>query len=265
MFESSFILPSFDTISEKDINLDEYQDIAYRSLMFKVLEDSVVERYEDKYMINGLVHYVTKYLTEKIIIPAPEHINSQSHIIRFIYHNDEMDDNTYLIRLSLSVDTFIDIASHFIINNLLLCGIFTELWEPPNLLIFEELGDKSEDIILIARSNIDTIQDPDVYDRLYENHRNSVIEETFKEDKNHEIIILDDESIDENEDNKECHLCYSNSKFICSKCNYPICELCMEHIKKTTGLCPCCRTYPIELIKINKVLSDKNELTEGTK
>lgn len=265
MFESSFILPSFDNISGKVINLDEYQEIAYRSLLFKVLEDSVVERYEDKYIINGLVHYVTKYLTKKIVVPAPERIHSQSHIIKLVYHDNDLGDNVYLVRLSLNIDTFVDIISYYIISNLSSCGIFTELWEPPNHLMFEELGDEADDIILIVRRDVNTIQDTDIYDRLYEDHRNSVIEETFKEDKNHEIIILDNESIDENEDNKECHLCYSNSKFICSKCNYPLCELCVEHIKKTTGLCPCCRTYPIELIKINKVLQDKNELTEDTK
>lgn len=262
-FTSSFILPTFDTLSGENIILDDFQENAYRQLMFNVLESDIVRMYEDRYVINGLVHYVSKYLTNKCIIINP--LNNSSHIIRLIYANPDME-NTYLVRIAFNLDTFIDVLSYFISSNLSTSGVFTELWEPLNELMFKVLGDPFNDAFFFVRNNNNNHENLDIYDRLYEEHRNSVIEETFKEDKNHNVTVMSEEKmVDENDENKECHLCYSESKYVCSKCSYPLCQSCVDHVKRSTGECPCCRCYPLKLIKINKILLDRNEPTEGTK
>lgn len=64
--------------------------------------------------------------------------------------------------------------------------------------------------------------------------------------------LINEKIIDRNSENTECKLCYEHSNYLCTICGYPICNKCMEHLKTSTGKCPCCQTYPLSLNNISE-------------
>jgi Tat protein secretion system quality control protein TatD with DNase activity len=88
-----------------------------------------------------------------------------------------------------------------------------------------------------------------LHDPKFDEDREEVIEKTFGCTHEHDVMI--EGTVGKNSYNSECHLCYEEAMYQCSKCEYPICDECMKTLKKSTGKCPCCQTYPLILKTIS--------------
>lgn len=251
--ESSFNLPTIEDIRtyNNEHHLYQFQEHC---------RDTVLERFRTAATISDI-----PLVTDIVTYLALTWIHRQPRRSLIIIRYNTTEDRPY--RISRDENTFYDVAMTFIIMNIQTYGIFTELWEQIPYDLFRNIGNQDDDfadeIVIVSEEDIEQMQ----LDSLYDENRDKIISDLYDEhdDKPQPITIIS-EQIDINDDIKSCELCYDDAEYVCSKCHYPICDSCKEHLRKSTGKCPCCQNYPLELCKINKVLLDKNnESTERTK
>ena len=246
----SFSLPAYETLlaENENLHLNNLQRDLSDKLFDKIVDSELLDSCQDKDQSREIVRNVSTYLTNSCTLKHPRR-NAFAFRIYFVDSN-----GTPSILTAGDESAFLTLAIFFVLLNLPSYGIFTELWETlsPDI-IHTFAGDAAlifsagEDGDMLGQFDEDT-----QLDVLYDDHRNKIIEEKYGETKNHTITILDAPPVELTDENKECELCYDNSEFICSKCNYPMCSACLEHIKKSTGECPCCRDYPLTLVKIKR-------------
>ena len=219
---------------------EEILDIIYKSL------ENIINELDTE---DGYLSFITYFIIKYYINLFTR--NNNSYIVVY----SRVGNHTFY-RIT-NKDTLIQILTDHITFNIRQYGIFTEYWSPiePNLILYTEPVD---DTILVEIANDDTNTDVDyeAVDRLFESNRQDVVNKTFSCDKNHNINISDS-IVERNENNNECKLCYDTSKYICTKCNYSICESCMDKLKHSTGKCPCCQLYPLELSVIKDIIENK--------
>lgn len=249
----TFKLPPLDELRKASFDLSPRQTEMYDYIYDKVIHADFISSI-DPDVAPELVQLVIRYLLN-VTMPRRELI---------LFHYVDPETSHEFIRASMNPYTFHELVLCFFLCNLPVFGIFTELWEPMPTYMFLSIGDTSD--VYLHRGTEDLYSDyaDGQLDRLYDEQRDKVIESTYAEDKNNTVIIQSDATVPLTDDIKDCRICCEEdtAEYVCSKCNYPICPSCLEHIRKSTGLCPCCRNAPLELIAINKVLHLKNESTE---
>lgn len=248
MFISSFLIPPYERISSRSYTFDKYKTECYRTLLFSILSDDRIKTLDiniDKKNMNTFLYNISRYITYISV-----HSNSRNEHIIHITHIDIFNDSYKCI--TKHIDTFVKIYKNFIFTNLYSNSIHTELWTSPN--IHEIRFNLHHEDIIIPFIIINNIAD--VLEETFNSHLQETINNIYNENNNHEIVYL--QSTHESKENVDCLLCYNNASYVCSKCQYPLCDECISHIKHSTGNCPCCRDYVLKL-KLIKILNDSNE------
>lgn len=252
---SSFALPNIDILRAATYDFNTHRKAIRQKLIRRINNDPVSSMYTDDSLFNELIPHVASYLTQKCVINHPR--STDEYLIQIVYpvnNRNILSDDYVMVRLSDDINTFIQIMSRFCIINLLSNGLNTESWQPIDDILFRYLGNSHDQYRAIPLHRSHEIGD--IIDQLFDEDRNEVINQTYSTTQHHEIELTN-ESAEMNDDIKECHLCYDNAQFICYKCAYPMCKSCLEHLQKSTGICPCCRSTPLKLKSINGALSQK--------
>lgn len=238
-----FPLPNYSNLSTLEYSFSRFQQNIINRILSKINEIFSHISSADGIEIRSVALYVTKYFVNLFTR------NDSSVITIYCY----TDDGYIYYKITENVNSLIESLCNFISINLSQYGIFTRYWDPLNMTLVLSSVDEN-DIVLCARSDENVMDD--IIDRTFEANREEVIEKTFECTHEHNIIIGG--TVDRNNYNSECHLCYEEAMYQCSKCEYPICDKCMKILKKSTGKCPCCQAYPLLL---NAILL-KDEVNE---
>ena len=233
-----FPLPNYSNLSTLEYSFSDFQQNIIDKILSKINETFSHISFVDGMAIRSAALYVTKYLINFFTQ------NNTNIITIYCYTDDEF----IYYKITENINALIESLCNFISINLSQYGIFTTYWDPLSIDLVLSFLDES-DIVLYARSNENVVGD--LIDRTFETNREEVIEKTFGCTHDHNIIIIDG-TVNKNDDNSECHLCYKEAVYQCSKCEYPICDKCMQTLKTSTGKCPCCQMYPLCLKKINE-------------
>lgn len=225
-----FPLPDYTNLSVLEYTFSEFQQNIINEIISKIDEIFSHISSADGIVIRSVALCATKYFINLFT-------RNDSNVITIYCYTD---DGIYY-KITENVNSLIESLCNFISINLSQYGIFTKYWDPLNMALVLPVDEN--DIVLYARSNENTMDD--IIDRTFEANREEVIEKTFGCTHEHDIII--EGTVDRNNYNSECHLCYEEATYQCSKCGYPICDKCMKTLKKSTGKCPCCQAYPLLL------------------
>lgn len=231
-----FPLPTYSNLLTLEYSFSDFQQNIIDKILSKINEIFSHISSTDGLAIRSTALHVTKYLVDFFTQ------NNTNVITIYCYTNDGF----VYYKITKNINALVESLCNFISINLSQYGVFTTYWEPLSVDLVLSTTIDENDIILYARSNEEVVGD--LLDRTFETNREEVIEETFGCTHDHDIII--DGTVNRNDNNSECHLCYEEAVYQCSKCEYPICDKCMQTLKKSTGKCPCCQTYPLHLKKI---------------
>lgn len=282
---NSFTLPAYESMRLVDINrLTEFQHTCSERLAAHLhtlafllnffdtpaIRDEFITIYSNYMADHNIVRRVTHPLFQPFSTNQEEEIRFTMSLteqqLRDQLHiqNTQLQNNTLVItRRSHSDLTFIYICTAFVEHNMPQFGIITELWEPFNIELFENLGSHNDTINL----GIGISQTPEILsrfgetDRIFESYRQHLVEETYRPNKQHKVKIDANKFIinDENKDDyTECKLCYGDEPlYVCTACKYPMCKECLKQILKTTGLCPSCRAKNLTVCVIQRDTMNK--------
>lgn len=236
---SPFSLPDYENLSTIEYSFSEFQNNIIDKILCKLNEIFSHINFEDGMEIRSVTLYATKYLVNLFTR------NDEDIVIIYCYENGYI-----FYKITENADTLVEVLCNFMSINLSQYGIFTKYWEPLNISFVLFSGDDNDIVLYTRCDDNEDIPLNDIIDRTFESNREEVIEKTFNQTHNHTITI--DGTVDRNDDNSECRLCYEKSTYQCFKCKYPICDKCMEILKTSTGKCPCCQIYPLLLKKMNE-------------
>lgn len=251
---NSFQLPSFDRMKSIDLNtFTPFQLQASMELNNSLHEHPLVSTFFDTDDIRDeFISVYSNYMAYKTIVKRAVGNGDSIEEIRFCIPANNilavlMEINCiYFMRYSRSINTFVALSTVFVERNIRETGIMTEMWREIDMGAFESSGDAHDGICLC------TVIDQQVVfgasresDRLFEEYRQDIINEHFRTNKQHNVIV-DSTEIEINETNKddldECKICYgAESSYVCKDCKFPLCKNCLKHILKSTGECACCR------------------------
>lgn len=237
-----FRLPEFERLIMIEYNFSEFQNHLVNRIVTLLSETFTFQEIAENEIFKLCVISVSKYYINLFTQSDNEEILMYSFLDNYVFY-----------RFTNNPDSVVKIMSKYISENFTQYGILTKFWEPLDVRVLLLYG-STGDVIMHVRSDRNIFEDnqnDSVSDALFEMNREDVIEKTFNCNQNHEIIV-NNSIIDRNSENTECKLCYEHSNYLCTICGYPICNKCMEHLKTSTGKCPCCQTYPLSLNNISE-------------
>ena len=237
-----FRLPEFERLIMIEYEFSEFQNYLVNRIVTLLSETFIFQEITENEIFKLCVISVGKYYINLFTQSDNEEILMYSFLDNYVFY-----------RFTNNPDSVVKIMSKYISENFTQYGILTKFWEPLDVRVLLLYG-STGDVIMHVRSDRNIFEDnqnDSVSDALFEMNREDVIEKTFNCNQNHEIFI-NDSIVDRNSENTECKLCYEHSTYLCTTCGYPICNKCMEHLKTSTGKCPCCQTYPLSLNNISE-------------
>ena len=105
----------------------------------------------------------------------------------------------------------------------------------------------------VPRMRYILITDPDLGDEIlnysFEANRQEVVDETYGFNHNHPIVVRDDNIVVEGKPD-ECIVCCDIQDMRCVQCKCPLCATCVDKVRTSTGKCPHCQQYPLEVERV---------------
>ena len=248
MFAPSFVLPNLDRLQELSQvdQLDEDGENIVLAIQTILKNHRYRQNLENVEVLDQVVSLIATHMVKNASYRYTRNSQVKRYVVVYSWNIVNQDRHEQIVRINSQPKSLIDLTAYFIATNIETYGIFTELYEQPTYTAFMTVSSQYDELMII-RDN--TYEEADTYDRLFEENRQETLDKVFAENKNNKLIYNDKKELG-NDDNNECKLCYGNSTFVCSNCHYPLCSDCIEHIRKSTGKCPCCQSFPLELSKI---------------
>lgn len=239
-------LPTSETIVAMDFNLTHHEEDIVSDILMRVYDsifempmfDSITE--DEKQHVRHVLLAAVKYYVD--------HFSRLGGFLFFIPAVANDSDRTFIAATG-NISTVINAIYLHIINCVSLNGLFTEYWGPVQFSTIEDVINPLTDVILSLDISPDEMYD-DVLDRAFQEHTNEIQEKLYGEHQNHTLSFSTLEPVERNEDNSECQLCCERSDYVCEKCNEPLCVKCIEHLRRSTNVCPACQADPIVLRRI---------------